>query len=122
MTATDKSTPSSSKTRKLILWWTPEGQRVLQGAEGRAFREALGMIVKMVRDDTEGLWKFGAPPFDNLQPSQKLALLREDRPMPRLTAAYGTVGQAIELPDLWDALPMNCPRGHSGTNLRGKRR
>ncbi len=77
------------------MWWTPDGQRVLQGAEAKLFREALGMIVDMVRDDAEGLWQFGAPPFDKLQPNQKLAVLAQvgtallckDQPMPRLTAA-----------------------------------
>ena len=91
------------------MWWTPDGERILQGAEARLFREALGMVVDMVRDDHEGLWQFGAPPFDNLQPNQKLAvlaqvgtaLLREDQPMPRLTAvleaAVGAVYEAIRL-------------------------
>jgi hypothetical protein len=85
------------------MWWTPDGQRVLQGAEGRLFREALGTIADMVRDDTEGVWKFGAPPFDNLQPNQKLALLaqvgsallREDHPMPPLTAILEAGAGAI---------------------------
>ncbi len=49
------------------MWWTPDGKRILQGAEGRLFREALAIIVDMVRDDTEGLRQFTAPPFDNLQ-------------------------------------------------------
>jgi hypothetical protein len=76
------------------MWWTPDGQRILQGAEARLFSEALGMIVDMVRDNNEGLWQFNAPPFDKLQPNQKLAvlaevgraLLQENKPMPRLTA------------------------------------
>jgi hypothetical protein len=92
------------------MWWTPEGERVLQGAEARLFREALGMIVDMVRDDdNEELWQFGAPPFDKLQPNQKLAvlaevgsaLLQENQPMPRLTAvleaAVGAVYETIML-------------------------
>ena len=36
------------------MWWTPDGERILQGAEAGLFREALGMIVDMVRDDDEG--------------------------------------------------------------------
>ncbi|MEI8371278.1 MAG: hypothetical protein WCJ35_00425 [Planctomycetota bacterium] len=91
------------------MWWTPVGKRILQGAEGRLFRDALGIIVDMVRDDAEGLWQFGAPPFDKLQPNQKLAvlaevgsaLLCEDQPMPRLTAVeeatVGAVYEAIRL-------------------------
>ena len=42
---------------KQTAWWTPDGERILQGAEGQLFREALGMIVDMVRDDAEGLWQ-----------------------------------------------------------------
>ena len=87
------------------MWWTPDGERILQGAEARLFREALGMIVDMVRDDAEGLWQFGAPPFDKLQPNQKLAVLAQvgtallckDQPMPRLTAALeAAVGAVYE--------------------------
>ena len=88
------------------MWWTPDGERILQGAEGRLFRDALGMIVDMVRDDAEGLWQFGAPPFDKLQPNQKLAvlaevgsaLLCEDQSMPRLTAgSEATMGTVYEV-------------------------
>jgi hypothetical protein len=41
------------KREKPIMWWTPDGQRILQGAESRLFRDAVGMIVNMVRDVTE---------------------------------------------------------------------
>jgi hypothetical protein len=37
------------------MWWTPDGERILQGAEASLFREALGMTVDMVRDDLDGL-------------------------------------------------------------------
>ena len=40
------------------MWWTPEGERTLKGAEARLFREALGTLVDMVRDDDEGPWQF----------------------------------------------------------------
>ena len=91
------------------MWWTPDGQRVLQGAEAVLFREALGTVVDMVRDDNESVWQFGALPFDNLQPNQKLAvlaqvgmaLLRENEPMPKLTAileaAVGAIYDAIRV-------------------------
>ncbi len=67
------------------------------------------MIVGMVSDDNEGLWQFAAPPFDKLQPNQKLAVLAQvgtallckDQPMPRLTAALeaavGAVYEAVRL-------------------------
>ncbi len=89
------------------MWLTPDGERILQRADARLFREALGMTVDMVRDDTEGCWEFSAPPFDKLQPNQKLAvlaevgsaLLQENQPMPRLTAvreaAVGALYEAI---------------------------
>ena len=61
------------------------------------------MLVDMVREDYEGHQEFGAPPFDNLQPNQKLAvlaevgssLLQEDRPMPRLTAVREAAVAAV---------------------------
>ncbi len=89
------------------MWSTPDGERILQGAEAKLFREALAMIVDMVREDTEGCLEFSAPPFDKLRPNQKLAvlaevgsaLLQENQPMPRLTAvreaAVGAVYEAI---------------------------
>ena len=58
------------------MWWTPDGKRILQGAEARLFREALAMIVDMVREDAWGFWQFDAPPFDKLQPNQKLAAVK----------------------------------------------
>jgi len=45
------------------MWQAPDGERILQGAEGRLFREALVVTVDMVRDDPEGLWQFGALPI-----------------------------------------------------------
>jgi hypothetical protein len=63
----------------------------------------------MVRDDNEGLWQFGAAPFDDLRPNQKLSLLarigtalfRNEEPVPRLTAALeaavGAVYEAIRV-------------------------
>jgi len=59
------------------MWWIPEGEQISQGADGRLLRDALGMTVDTVRDDAEGLWEFAAPPFDKLQPNQKLALLAQ---------------------------------------------
>jgi hypothetical protein len=91
------------------MWWTPEGARILQGAEARLITDALGTLVDMVRDDHESLWQFGAPPFDNLQPNQKLALLaevgrallHEDQPMPKLAAvleaAMGAVYETVRV-------------------------
>ncbi len=88
------------------MWWTPDGERVLQGAEAGLFRAALATIVDMFREDEEGLWRFNAPPFDELHPAQKLALLaqvgssllREETPAPDLTAVTeATVGAIYEV-------------------------
>ncbi len=87
------------------MWSTPDGERILQGAEAALVREALAVVVDMVRDDAEGHREFGAPPFDDLQPNQRLALLAyvgsallyEDQPAPELTAAAeATVGAVYE--------------------------
>ena len=85
------------------MWWTPDGERTLHGAEAMLFREALAVTVDMVREDDEGHQEFGVPPFDKLQPNQKLAvlaevssaLLQEDRPMPRLTAVREAAVAAV---------------------------
>jgi hypothetical protein len=91
------------------MWWTPEGERASQGHEAALFREALGTIVDMVHDDDERLWQSSAPPFDDLRPNQKLALLaqvgkailRSNVPTPALTAiseaAVGAVYETIRL-------------------------
>ena len=110
------------------MWWTPDGERILQGAEAGLFRAALGVTVDMVREDDEGLWQASVPPFDTLQPNQKLAvlaevgsaLLQESQPMPRLTAvreaAVGAVYEAI--------MPMvemeidQPPEGHESPTWR----
>ena len=95
------------------MWWTPDGERILQGAEARLFREALGTLVDMVRDDDEGLWQFDAPPFDSLRPNQKLAvlaqvgtaLLQENEPMPRLTAVL-EAGVGATRTTTWPCRPI----------------
>jgi hypothetical protein len=91
------------------MWWTPDGERILQGAEAQLFREALGVLVDMVGDDAIGDWQFNAPPFDALHRNQKLALLaqvgiallHEDQPMPKLTAvleaAVGAIYESIRI-------------------------
>jgi len=107
------------------MWWTPDGERLLQGAEAKLFKEALATLVSVVRDDYAGIWQFHIPCFDDLRPNQKLALLaqvgsallNEDEPMPRLTAvseaAVGTifetvrvmVGMEVEEEWEWDESP-----------------
>lgn len=72
------------------MYWTPQGERVLLGAERYLFEETLGMMVdELSVDDAE----FGVEAFDELQRGQKLfvlyragrALLHPDEPKPQLT-------------------------------------
>lgn len=90
------------------MWWTPDRERILQGAEGRLFRKSLTVIVGIVCNDTEGLWQPDAPRPSIISTSNRKlavlaevssALLQEDRPMPSLVAfreaAVGTFYVAI---------------------------
>jgi len=86
------------------MWWTPSGERTLQGAEAALFREALGMLVDLVRDDDDGtLCQSGVSAFDTLQRGQKLAvlaqigsaLLRQEEPKPVLTAVLEAAVAAV---------------------------
>ena len=73
------------------MYPTPNGDRVLLGAERRFFTQSLGMIVDLLATDD---MEFGIDPFDQLQPIQKLVvlynsargLLCPNEPPPRLTA------------------------------------
>jgi hypothetical protein len=65
-------TSVKTDTEKLSMWWTPDGQRVLQGAEAGLFREALGTVVDMVHDDNESVWQSGAPLLSVLRFEQQL--------------------------------------------------
>jgi hypothetical protein len=61
------------------MWRTPEGKRVLAGAEWDLFREGLGFLWDEVEfefdDGMEDNACVGVVAFDRLQPGQKLALL-----------------------------------------------
>ena len=59
------------------MWWTPDWGADLARCRSMPFREALGTVVDMVRDGNESVWQFGATPFDNLQPNQKLAVVAQ---------------------------------------------
>lgn len=96
------------------MWWTSDGERILEGAEAALFQEALGVLVDYVQQDEDGtIWQFGVPPFDTLQYGQKLAvlarvgcgLLREDEAAPRLTAVLeGAVAVIYAL--VWDMVQL----------------
>lgn len=73
------------------MYWTPEGERCLTGAEARLFVESLAMIVDLLTVDDGS---FGITVIDDLQYGQKLvafesmasALLCKDVPVVPLTA------------------------------------
>ena len=78
------------------MWWTPSGERALRGAEWELFREALHHSWDWVEESMNDpdLFNTGVNAFDNLQPSQRLALLalvgsalkNNTEPHPELTA------------------------------------
>lgn len=87
------------------MWRTPEGNRILKGAEGRLMRASLDSLVERLEDDicfAESLdhdqelvlEEFGVPLFDELDHGQKLVLLadvskalfKRSVPWPRHTA------------------------------------
>jgi hypothetical protein len=79
------------------MWHTPDGDRVLKGAEARLVRASLRSLLRIVdqgSDEFDHSPLFGVPPFDELERGQRLVLLaqlsaalfREDVPPMRLTA------------------------------------
>lgn len=79
------------------MWHTPDGDRILQGAEARLVRASLRSLLRTIdegSDDLDGSPLFGVAPFDELEQGQRLvvldqvssALLREDVPPVPLTA------------------------------------
>ena len=73
------------------MYHSPDGQRVLLGAERRLFEKSLAMMVDLL---ATGDCEFDVQVFDELQRGQKLfalyraarGLLRPDEPPPELTA------------------------------------
>ena len=78
------------------MWWTPHGERSLKRAEWDLFREGLDLSWDWVEEsmDDPDCFPFDAKAFDELQPSQRLALLAfvasalndKSLPRPELTA------------------------------------
>ncbi len=101
------------------MWWTSNGERVLEGAEASLFRECLARLVDDLFTLRDEDFAVGVTVFDRLTRAQKVAmlavvgeaLLRRDIPMPELTAvseatvaavfAYlrGDVGFELDEPD-----------------------
>ncbi|HWB12715.1 MAG TPA: hypothetical protein VG826_26050 [Pirellulales bacterium] len=69
------------------MWRTPEGERVLKGAEARLVRASLSSVVAMLEEDLDAAqwlddeedWPtaFGVPLFDELETAQRLVLLAD---------------------------------------------
>jgi hypothetical protein len=62
------------------MWRTQAGERILNGAEARLLRTALGVLVDQVEEEIDGLrdsLEFAVPIFDRLEGRQKLALLAD---------------------------------------------
>jgi hypothetical protein len=59
------------------MWWTPNGERALKGAEWELFREGLDMSWDWVEESMNDLdlFPFDVEAFDRLELVQRLALL-----------------------------------------------
>ena len=109
------------------MYWTPQGERVLLGAERYLFEETLDM---MADELCMGDAQFGVEAFDELQRGQKLfvlyragrALLHPEEPKPELTAflegamaavyqvMFDQVIHEIDDPDFTEAASLNWRR------------
>ena len=108
--------------KRFDMWWTPDGKRILQGGEGRLFREALAMILDAVGDGNEGLRQFAAPPFNRLQPYQKLAVsdFLAPPPKPLWRSSVAVVVRSCTLPAVEHCSPAgtrSCEPRRPGDRL-----
>lgn len=66
------------RTKDMQMWHTPEGDRVLRGAEAKLIKAAITGVVELILEE-RGMfmdqWKYGVRLFDELEPSQRLATL-----------------------------------------------
>jgi hypothetical protein len=88
------------------MWWTSQGERVLNGAESDLFREGLSCLWDDVEvsEEEDGPGTTGIAVFDGLPKAERLALLAtvakgltdDDAPCPDLTAiTEGTVAAIV---------------------------
>jgi hypothetical protein len=64
----------------IMTWQTPDGDRVLCGAEGELVREALAVMVDQTADNLqsdERLFSFGVAAFDAVTPTEQLAVIKD---------------------------------------------
>jgi len=87
------------------MWHTPDGDRVLRGAEAKVFAESMLDLAQNELVEN-GDYCTGIPVFDSLTYPQKItilsqvahALFREEVPMPELTAVLeGAVGAVFQV-------------------------
>src|SRR5262249_22826005 len=123
---------------RATMWWTSEGERVLNGAEWDLFRLGLSTLwddVEMSEDDEEP-GTTGIEVFDNLRKPERLTLLAqvatglhdEGEPCPDLTALLeGTVAAVfaqlryligIEIESEADRIGLSSPNEDRGASPR----
>lgn len=92
------------------MWQTSTGNRTLQGAEARLVADAIDVMIDdldeyFVVPDSPPPWQFGISVFDNLSPSQQLAVLHAvathllvetEEPLPLSATNEGAVGAIFE--------------------------
>jgi hypothetical protein len=115
------------------MWRTPEGERVLVGAEWELFRNGLCLSWDWIEDtfDDDDGYDFGVEAFDRLQSPQKLALLAlvgtalkdESLPRPEFTshneAAIAAIFRQIKASiELEIVAPADCPPMSDPTSIR----
>jgi len=113
------------------MYWTPEGERCLLGAEAKLFVESLAVIVDLLTVDD---WGFGIAVIDELQYCQKLvafeemasALLYKDVPVVPLTASiegavavvFHIIGEGIQDELSSDSTPISDENDATSTSWR----
>ena len=113
------------------MYWTPEGERCLRGAEAKLFVESLAVIVDLLTVDD---WSFGIAVIDELQYGQKLvafeamasALLCKGVPVVPLTApiegavavVFHVIGEGIQDELGSDSTPMCDENDATSTSWR----
>lgn len=84
------------------MWRTPNGERIMTGAEAALFREAIAEVLERIEDEEEfsdDRWPWGVRVFDGIASGQQLAILAvvaqalfdPHVPPPRLSAVNESV-------------------------------
>jgi hypothetical protein len=100
------------------MWRTPQGERILRGAEWDLFREGLAALCDQVEDSFDDPERCCTEidVFDRLIPAQKLAMIaavgtalsEQATPCPELTAvAEGTIAAVFSVIRTWIDIEIN---------------